>query len=294
MTHVRIAALFIAAMLAACHHQQRPDIYAGASSSAQISANDQFDAVLWSQTAIEHDLVYREIYQTAQTKLLEALKDPSWDALPRGERSNDTRALTPAVIVDVDETVLDNSPFAARMIRDNGTFNDIAWRAWVEQKGARPLPGALEFAKFAQAHGVTVFYLTNRDETLTEATRDNLRTQGFPLAPSEETVLGKGAQTPGCSAAKSDKGCRRRLIAQSHRVLLMCGDQLGDFIDGTETGSAARADLAKPYLDWFGQRWFVLPNATYGAWEAASVGPLADPKQHIDPRKAKHAALREN
>ncbi|MDR3390053.1 MAG: HAD family acid phosphatase [Rudaea sp.] len=283
-------------LLGACASapQTPPAIYAGASTNAKFPADDRLNATLWMQASIEHDLVFREVYHAAQAKLLEALADPSWDALPKGERTNDAAALPPAVIVDVDETVLDNTPFEARMIRDNSAFNDAAWTAWVDQKSAHALPGALDFAKFAAAHGVTIFYLTNRAEIMAGATRDNLQAQGFPLGNGEETVLAKGANTPGCIAQGGNKGCRRKLVAQRHRVLQMFGDQLGDFLDGADTDASARATLVQPYQTWFGERWFALPNPDYGSWESAITQHPADAKQRTDARAAKHAALREN
>lgn len=291
-----IPCLAVLLLLAACARapQTPPAIYPGASGSAKFVADDRLEATLWTQAALEHDLVYREIYHAAQSRLLAALADPSWEALPKGERTGEAASLPPAVIVDVDETVLDNSPFTARMIRDNTDFNNLAWTAWVEQKSAHALPGALEFAKFAAAHSVTVFYITNRDETQTGATRENLQALGFPLGANTGEVLGRGTNTPGCSALGDDKGCRRKLAAQQHRILLMFGDQLGDFVDGADADPAARTALALPYRDWFGERWFALPNPMYGSWENAVTRHPADPKLRSDTRAAKHAALREN
>jgi acid phosphatase len=296
MRHRLSIILAAAVALAACVNAPapKPAIYSGASSSAKYAGDDRLNAVVWTQTAIEHELVYSEIYRTAQAKLLQALADPTWDALPHGERSNAAAKLPTAVIVDVDETVLDNTPFEARMIRDNSDFNEAAWNAWVAQKSAHALPGALEFAKFAAAHGVTLFYLTNRDESMTAATSENLAAQGFPLADGVQTVLGKGANTPGCVAHGGNKGCRRKFIAAHYRVLQMFGDQLGDFIDGADADNATRTERAKPYLDWFGERWFALPNPEYGSWETAVTKHGPDAKLRGDPRAAKHAALRDN
>lgn len=269
MRHRLVVILTATLAIVACSSapSPKPAIYSGASSSGKYAGDDRLDAVLWMQTAIEHDLVFREVYRVAEQKLVQALADPQWDALPHGERSNDASALPAAVIVDVDETILDNSPFEARMIRDNSDFNEAAWTAWVEQKSAHALPGALEFAKFAAAHGVTMFYLTNRDESMTTPTRDNLASLGFPLTDDVQTVLGKGVNTPGCVAHGSNKGCRRKLVAVHYRVLQMFGDQLGDFIDGADDDNATRSERVQPYLDWFGERWFALPNPDYGSWK---------------------------
>ncbi len=280
--------------LAACASTpQKPAMYAGESATSTYAGNDLLNATAWMQTSIEHDLVYAEIYRMAEGKLLAALADPQWDALPSGERSNESAKLPPAVIVDIDETVLDNSPFEARMIRDNATFDVQAWNAWVRQASARPLPGALEYAKFAAAHGVTMIYISNRDALQTDSTRANLAADGFPLTDS--SVLNRGVETPGCVPASSaDKGCRRRLVAAKYRIVAMFGDQLGDFIDGADAGNAARIERIAPYRDWFGERWFALPNPVYGSWESALTKHNPDKTLRADTRAAKHAALREN
>lgn len=279
-------------LLAACAStpQPKPAMYATPSAASKFAGNDLLYAVAWMQTSIEHDLVYQQTYRNAREKLVKALADPTWDALPQGERTNDATQLPPAVIVDVDETVLDNGPFEARMVRDDATFNAAAWNAWVQQASAKPVPGALEYAKFAAAHGVTMFYVSNREATQSAATRANLAADGFPL--TDDAVLNRGAATPGCENIPADKGCRRRLIAQKYRVVAMFGDQLGDFIDGAEADNATRAQRIAPYRDWFGERWFALPQATYGSWEKALTKYAADPKLRADPRAAIHAALR--
>lgn len=233
------------------------------------SAHDNLNAVAWTQTAIEHDLIYREVYRAAGEKLLKALKDRQWDALPHAERKGKFASLKPAVILDVDETVLDNSPYQARLIADGSDFNEFSWAEWCREKAARPLPGALEFTQLAAKHGVTVFYLSNRAQDLNEVTLDNLRADGFPVTSGEPAFLGLGTVVEGCEQNGSEKGCRRESIGRKHRVLLQLGDQLGDFIDVLANTPDGRSNALAPYADWIGERWFVLPNPTYGSWEPA-------------------------
>lgn len=230
--------------------------------------DDGLNATVWFQTSVERDLVFREIYRAAGQVLPAALADTSWDALAAGDRDNDPRTLPPAIIVDVDETVLDNSPNQVRQIRSGQEFNDAAWDEWVQQRAAQPLPGALEFLAAAARQGVTVFYISNRDAAQAEATFDNLRRAGFPIAGVGQ-FLGKGTAVAGCVARGSDKGCRRRSVGRQYRVLMQFGDQVGDFVDIAANTRAGRRAAVAPYLEWVGQRWWALPNPMYGSWEPA-------------------------
>lgn len=256
---------------------------------AAVPADDNLNAVLWTQRAVEHDLVFREIYHAAELKLIRALSDPTWDALPRGERQGPMARLTPAVILDVDETALDNSPYQAMLVRTGKEYGDFSWGEWCRKQAARPLPGALEFTRFAAQHGVTVYYLSNRTVDLGPATLANLKKAGFPVA-SDDVFLGLGAVLPGCEMIGTDKGCRRRIIAQDHRVLMQFGDQVGDFVDVVSNTPEGRAKAIEPYADWIGERWWVLPNPTYGSWEPAVFNnDWSQPREKR--RKAKIEAL---
>jgi 5'-nucleotidase (lipoprotein e(P4) family) len=235
---------------------------------AAASADDDLDAVLWTQRAAEHDLVVEEIYQVAEEKLVKALADPTWDALPREERVGSPAKLPPAVVVDVDETLLDNSPYEAGLIKTGEEYNEFTWSQWCHKEMARPLPGALEFARFAEAKGVTVFYITNRAVDLIPATIANLRKVGFPV-PDDNLVLGLGTVVPGCEMIGTEKGCRRRLVGRDHRVLMQFGDALGDFVDVIANTLTGRGQAIAPYASWIGERWWVLPNPMYGSWEPA-------------------------
>lgn len=245
-----------------------PSAPAAAAAPVGPAPNDNLNAVAWTQTAIEHDLIYREVYRHARETLQAALRDPRWDALSKEDRVAPVKGLKPAVILDVDETVLDNSPYQAELVREGKEFNEATWAQWCRQAQARPLPGALEFTRFADRHGVAVFYLSNRAQDLNDVTLQNLRAQGFPVA-DDGRFLGLGTVVPGCEQNGSEKGCRRQKIARQYRVLMQFGDQLGDFLDVLANTVDGRATAVQPYLDWVGQRWFVLPNPTYGSWEPA-------------------------
>jgi acid phosphatase len=235
--------------------------------------NDNLNAVVWMQTAVERDLIYREVFRDAGEKLRAALGDPKWDALPKRDRKQPLSAkLKPAVIVDVDETVLDNSPYEARLVAEGRDYDEFGWSEWCREARAKALPGAVEFARDAARRGVTVFYISNRSQDLDEATLRNLGAAGFPLAADETVFLGLGTVVDGCEQNGSEKGCRRELVGRTHRVLMQFGDQIGDFVDVDANTPEGRRAAVEPYRSWIGERWFVLPNPAYGSWEPALFG----------------------
>lgn len=273
--HRSFVAVFAASLLAACAQmpQQKPAAADPAAVTTPVSAgraaNDNLNAVAWTQLSVERAMLYRQAYRGAHDQLLRALQDPSWDALAKEDRQQALTGLKPAIILDIDETVLDNSPYQARLVRNNETFDDLTWARWCREAKARALPGAVEFTQFAASKGVTVFYLSNRTADLNDVTLANLRSAGFPIKEGENVFLGQGTAVPGCKQHGSEKGCRRQLIAPKYRVLMQFGDQIGDFVDISTNTLQGRDAAVEPYLDWIGERWFVLPNPTYGSWESA-------------------------
>lgn len=256
--------------------------------------NDNLNAVAWTQTAVERDMIYRQTYRMASDELVPALADPSWEALPKGERKSPVvDPARTAVILDIDETVLDNSPYQARLVVNGTSYDEFTWHQWCLEEKAAAVPGALEFARLAASKGVTVFYLSNRASDLADATLANLRKLDFPIAEDEQVFLGLGTIVSACEQNGSDKGCRRELISRKYRVLLQVGDQLGDFVDVVANTPQGRQQAIEPYLDWVGQRWFVLPNPTYGHWEPALFNnDWSQPA--TERRRAKEASLRLN
>lgn len=236
-------------------------------------SNNNLNATLWMQHAQEFRAAVRGSFAVAERQLERALADPDWDALPAGERSGPARQLPPAVIVDADETMIDNSAFQARNIRDHASYSVPRWEAWANERRARLMPGALEFARRAEALGVTVFYVTNRGHAGEfDATAENLHALGFPLRDDRSNLFLMGDPR----APEHDKGSRRRWIGERHRVLLMLGDNLGDFLDGSRADMAARDRLMAPYQGWWGERWIMLPNPAYGSWEGGLMRGCAD------------------
>ena len=218
-------------------------------------------SVLYQQTAAERLVGSLQTFRSAKQALDIALADPSWSALP----GQDVQGKKPAIIIDVDETVLDNTAYEARMILD-GTKYPEGWVSWGKEAAATEVPGAKDFLNYAAAKGVTIFYITNRVVELKEATQNNLTKLGIPWDQTKETILMRGENNWG-----SDKGSRRALVAQEYRVLLMAGDNLGDFVDAKDNNLSPqkRKAIVEEYSDYWGEKWFMLQNIAYGDWEGA-------------------------
>lgn len=226
------------------------------------------NAVAWTQTAAEHDALCRQVFAAASA------------AVPRRAASADSTPM--AVIVDIDETVLDNSPYQARLVLDQQAFASPTWNAWCREAKAEAIPGAVAFTQACHAQGVRVFYITNRTKEVEAATRANLEAHGFPLAGGEgiDAVLSRGDVD-----GKSSKVGRRASVAAEFRVLVMVGDDLHDFVDAEPSLGARRAALEEHAGKW-GTEWFLLPNAMYGSWERTLTAG------EDDAVAAKRAALR--
>jgi len=284
-----IAVIAATALLGACA-STAPLASTPAPTARVSAAHDNLDATLWLQTAAEHDAALLGAYALARQQLDAALADPRWDAMPEGERKVPANALPPAIISDADETAIDNSAFQARRIADvgDGSFQYAQWLAWVSERRARALPGALEFFQYAAEQGVTVYFVTNRDDPAERAaTLDNLRELGFPVAADGSNLLLRNdPRAPG-----REKGTRRTWISERHRVLLLLGDNLGDFLDGIGGDVAARAALVQRHRARWGVQWLMLPNPAYGSWESAVLASCGE-RARSDPTGCKRDALR--
>jgi 5'-nucleotidase (lipoprotein e(P4) family) len=160
------------------------------------------------QTAVEYRAVALQSYRRAEAMLDGALADPNWTAAL--EQTGDFSHLPPAVVLDVDETVLDNSAYAARLVRRGIEFDIESWTAWCREVKATAVPGARQFARHAADKGVTVFYVTNRHHDVEEDTRKNLEVLGFPLDSRQDTLY---TRRETANWQSSDKGPRRMEIA---------------------------------------------------------------------------------
>lgn len=240
-------------------------------------------SVLWMQRSAEYYAACETVYLGALDALDRALGDTSWTAA--SEQKPPFGSKPPAIIVDCDETVLDNSAYEARLILDGKSY-PTGWDEWCHEAGAPALPGAVEYLKEADKRGVSIFYVTNRDAKLDESTWKNLRAQGFPQTNTAEQVMCKDER----EGWGSDKSTRRDYIARTHRIVQVAGDNLDDFI-GYKKSTDERERLAKDHQSWWGTHWLMLPNPAYGSWERALMNFDNSRSDSLE-LKIKHDALK--
>ena len=236
--------------------------------AADAAPNDNLNSTYWTQNSIEFKANALAAYQLAKIRLDEALADKNWTAAP-AEQTGNYQNLPPAVILDVDETVLDNSMFQAWMVLNDKTFSSKTWGPFVNAVISRVIPGSLEFTKYADSKGVKVFYVSNRTGDLEDATRKNLEKFGYPMGGNVDTVLLKKERK---EWASSKKGVRRAHVTKDYRVLLLMGDNFGDFVDGYKGSPEERLALWEKNRSMWGKQWIMISNPTYGSWESGAFG----------------------
>lgn len=203
-------------------------------------------ACLFQQQAAEYKALCYQAFNSARMSMLEDLKDPSVES-PR------------AIITDIDETVLDNSPYQAACILRNEDY-PLGWDEWCTLASANAVPGSLEFFKLAEGYGIDIFYVTNRKEHLREVTLKNLIALGYPDADDAHLLM---------RTETSDKEVRRQKISEKYHISILIGDNLGDFArDFYDVSLEQRNDACVKNNRVFGKQWIILPNPMYGDWES--------------------------
>ena len=220
-------------------------------------------AVLYAQSSAEYEANNLQTFAGAKLALEKALVNKNWTAAI--EQKEDFSEKPPAVILDIDETVLNNIPFQARAIIKGESYPN-GWVEWMLEEASTSVAGVSKFLKYADSKGIKIFYVTNRIAIAEEATRNNLKKLGLPFDTNRDVLLMKNE-----NGWSSDKVSRRELIAQDYRILLLIGDQLGDFIslDEATAGMDSRKEIAAKYEEMWGKKWFMITNPIYGRWEAS-------------------------
>ena len=256
--------VLLAVVVAACatpppvasHHDPREDL-----------------GLRWVKEAAEYRAITRQVYGTARKHLPAFVADTSWSALPG---QTDAAGLPPAVILDVDETVVNNVDFQLAFERP---FANWKLEQWASETTATPVEGVVEFVSEARRLGITVFFVTNRP---CEPKPDN----PDPCPQRQTTIdgiaeVGIATDTDHVFLSEErgwtrEKITRRQHIAKTHRVVALVGDDFGDFIPCVRKKirapctSAATAESRLEALDahdrYWGNGWYILPNPMHGSW----------------------------
>jgi len=236
--------------------------FAATASAQQTAAKPEADveyqlaAILYTQKAAEYRALCYQGYNIARLRLDADLDKKNVKKLPKAMRK-----MPRAIVVDIDETVLDNSPAQAYAYKNKTGFNLNDWYAWGDMRKAKAVPGAVDFLNYAVSKGVKVFYISNRDEVQKQATIDNLKAVGFNDIGADNVML---------RDKESGKDARRAVVSSKYRTIMLIGDNLDDFSSVFEKKPIdERFAETEKARDQFGKTFIALPNAMYGTWENA-------------------------
>ena len=223
-----------------------PDETPVAETTITPKAEYTVQAIIYQQYASEYKALCYQAYNMAASSLKSKLKGVE----------------KPAIITDLDETVVDNSYYNAWLIDNNELYTGDTWKKWTAESKATAIPGSVDFFNWADSMGVTIFYVSNRKVGEHDATVKNMQALGYPQLDSTHFFL---------KTTTSGKEERRQAIYdQGYDVLLYLGDNLNDFEAGFEKlGNEERNALTAEKKDLFGDTYIVFPNVMYGEWEGA-------------------------
>jgi len=273
--------------LGCAHSASAPVSAPPATESQEYYGQEMLQGVVWMQTSVEYRALAMQAYANATRALDAALADPTWNAL-EGEAPL-KEGLRPAVILDIDETCVDNSGYEAKLLRAKELHTEDRFDEFVRSGAVGTVPGAKAFLDYAVSRGVDVFFVTNQNVRLEPATRENLRKLGLPLDATHDNLL-TVAERPDWM---SDKTSRRLFVAQDHRVLLLLGDDFNDFVNASGKSLQERRAQFDRNADRFGTKWFIIPNPVYGSWErslTAGAGPSPKDKFELKLKSLRVAA----
>ena len=216
----------------------------------ELVGNGKLYAAFFQQQAAEYDALCLQAFNIARMRLDEALAQKSDKPL--------------AIVSDIDETFLNTSYYTVMCGKKGTEYHQDTWEAWTDKAEATPLAGALEFYQYAHERGVAIFYVTNRKESERVGTALNIKRYNFPYQGEDHLIF---------RTAEKSKESRREKIAQKYNIVLLLGDNLGDFDkDFDKQTTQERAEAVQKNRTAFGKKYIVLPNTSYGDWESAAYG----------------------
>ena len=231
----------------------------------QYQAETETMGLLWMRTSAEYRALAYQGYNVAMNAVKMAVTDPSHQRKPL------------AIVLDADETVVDNTKLMGESIANgNGRFDAPWWRQAVHQGKSQAMPGAVEFLNEVHKQGVEIFYVSNRYAPVNlDVTIQNFKELGFPSVDKDHVLLFE---------KDSDKQPRFDMIAKKYYVVVYMGDNTGDFPIGTKGKTLAeRNAIIDAHKEDFGTTFVVFPNPAYGSW----VSALAKGYQNLSPEEQK-------
>ncbi|CAM3702978.1 Lipoprotein E precursor [Vibrio aerogenes CECT 7868] len=223
-----------------------------AANSEQLCQPKAYEMALrYQQRSAEIKALQRQTYQLAQLRFGQLVQE------------NQSQKKPLAVVFDLDETVLDNTPM---MVRDMNNCLDYTtwdhWKDWERQGHPTLIPGAKQFLDTVDQKKISIYYVSNRYDETKASTIKTLKALGLPQV-SPQTVL----------LYKDSKEARRQHIRQTHHIIMLLGDSLPDFAPQYKNKKPVgyNQKLVEKDAAHFGYDWIVFPNAAYGSWTKASL-----------------------
>lgn len=234
----------------------------------QLMARENTMSTYWYQTSVEAKALYLQGYKLATKNLAQIIKKHHKKPI--------------AIVLDIDETVLDNSQYQAQNIKDGTGFNPKTWDEWVQLGKAKAVPGAKEFLRFANKNKVKIFFISDRDGNQVDITKKNLENEGIPVQ-STKNLLFKNLGT---------KVERMNSVKKHYDIVMLFGDNICDFGDFSKTSMADREKKLEEVKAEFGDKFIIFPNPMYGSFETTIYKEKNVKKSAEEQMEVKHNLLK--
>ncbi len=234
--YMKYALILTFLLFTSCAHQGKKD-----------NANPQTPflvATKYFQNSAEAAALYEQGYNVAYLYVQKVMK-------------NYKEKLPACVVLDIDETVLNNSYYQGTLYEKGETYRDETWDEWVNLAKAPALPGVVSYISKVRDLGVEPIFITNRRSYLLDKTIENLEKVGIPT--EKKFMVGRDKV--------HSKEVRRALFKNSCHIIQLIGDNLSDFSDDYNAQEMKkRKQQVSKKNEFFGTRYILLPNPMYGDW----------------------------
>ena len=242
-----LSCVLLVVALGACASKQAPVPVSAPQVATATQTPQAPNEIRWVLESAEYQAAVIQVYRLATARVEQAVaKRPagSW-----------------GVVLDADETVLNNSMYQLERAKQGLAFSADSWNAWVKRREATPLPGAAAFLNRVRALGGKIAIVTNRLHSECDDTRAVFDTYKLVF----DVMLCRPDGTP------SDKNPRFEAVANGSTtasstaldIVAFVGDNILDF---PKMAQAARK-IGAPAFTEFGVRFFLVPNPMYGSWQ---------------------------